>query len=235
MLVPDPNSLVLSTIVWSAITIGLYLACKRVYGRWQRWWTAPLALTPLLVILVTLFSHTSYQTYIGGTRWLVTLLGPCVVAFAIPIYEKWEVIRKEWPVLVVGAVVGSAVSIASAWMLSSAFGLTTDQRLSLLPRSVSTPFAMDVSRHIGGTPELTAVFVIITGVFGAAFGETLFRWLPISSTIARGALFGAGAHGAGVAKAHEVGREEGSVAGLMMVFMGLLNVVCAPLLAHFMK
>jgi putative effector of murein hydrolase len=40
-----------------------------------------------------------------------------------------------------------------------------------------------------------------------------------------------GAHGAGTAKAHEIGTEEGSVAGLIMVLVGLLNVLIAPVIA----
>jgi putative effector of murein hydrolase len=43
-------------------------------------------------------------------------------------------------------------------------------------------------------------------------------------------LFGVGAHGAGVSRAQEVGSEEGSVAGLVMVLTGLLNLFAAPLL-----
>lgn len=45
------------------------------------------------------------------------------------------------------------------------------------------------------------------------------------------AEYGVGAHGAGVSRAQEVGCEEGSVAGLVMVLTGLLNLFAAPLLA----
>jgi len=100
---------------------------------------------------------------------------------------------------------------------------------------MSTPFAMTVSDDIGGIPDLTAVFVVFTGVFGAALGEAMLYWLPLRSRLARGALFGIGAHGAGVAKAHQIGREEGSIAGVAIVMVGLLNVLAAPLLAHLLK
>jgi putative effector of murein hydrolase len=131
-------------------------------------------------------------------------------------------------------VVGSVTAIGSAWTLASLLGLDGSLRLSLLPRSVSTPFAMIVSGDIGGTPDLTAVFVVITGVIGAALGDLLLSWLPLRSVLARGALYGMGAHGAGVAQAHRIGREEGSIAGLTMVLVGLLNVLMAPALAHLL-
>lgn len=235
MSLPLWSNAALSMVLWSAATILLYLIGKRVYRRWPRWWTTPLAIAPVLLIGLTLACNTSYRDYISGTHWLVTLLGPATVAFAIPIYEQRALIRRHWPVLAIGSLVGSGTAMLSAWGFASLIGLDETLRLSLLPRSISTPFAMTVSGDIGGVPDLTAVFVVFTGVFGAALGEVLLRWLPLRSVLARGALFGMGAHGAGVAKAHQIGREEGSIAGLVMVMVGLLNVLAAPLLAHLLR
>ena len=105
----------------------------------------------------------------------------------------------------------------------------------MLPRSMSTPFAMAVSRDLGGSPELTAVFVVITGVLGAALGEALLLRLPLRSGLARGALMGMGAHGVGTARAYQIGPEEGAIAGLVMVFTGVLNVLAAPLVAQLLR
>ncbi|RVT97806.1 LrgB family protein [Rhodovarius crocodyli] len=220
---------------WSAATIGLYVAAKRLNQRLRRWWSSPLVLAPVLLIALLLALHASYRDYIGGTRWLLMLMGPATVAFAVPIYEQRAMIRRFWPVLAMGVAAGSGTSILTAYGLASLLGLNGDLRLSLLPRSLSTPFAMVVSGDIGGVPDLTAVFVICTGVFGAAFGEALLVWLPLRSSLARGALFGMGAHGAGVAKAHQIGAEEGTIAGLVMVMVGLTNVLAAPLLAMALR
>jgi putative effector of murein hydrolase len=62
-------------------------------------------------------------------------------------------------------------------------------------------------------------------------GEAPLNWFPVHSPLARGALLGVGAHGARTAKAHEIGREEGSIAGLVMVLVGLVNVLLAPMFA----
>lgn len=228
----DPVAL---AVFWSAATIALYVVAKTLHRRWPVWWTAPLALTPLLLIAVMTACHASYHDYSRGTQWLLDLLGPATIAFAIPIYEQRTLIRRYWPVLAIGVLIGSATAMTSAWALASLLGLDDTLRLSLLPRSMSTPFAMTVSGDIGGVPNLTAVFVIFTGVFGAAFGEILMKRLPLRSSLARGALFGMGAHGAGVAKAHQIGAEEGSIAGLVMVLVGLVNVLAAPLLAHLLR
>ena len=221
-------------LFWSASTILLYLAAKRVYRRFPMWWLTPLAVTPLLLMALLIGMNENYRSYFGATHWLVALLGPATVAFAIPIYQQRATIRRYWPVLLVGVVMGSSSAMLSAWGLAHLLGLNDAISLSLMPRSMSTPFAMTVSGDIGGTPDLTAIFVVITGVFGAALGELMINWLPLRSTLARGALFGMGAHGAGVAKAHQIGREEGSIAGLVMVLVGLVNVLAAPFIAHLL-
>ena len=225
---------VLQVLFWSILTIALYAAGKVLNRRKSAWWTSPLLVAPLLLIVAALLCHVTYRDYIRDTHWLVALLGPATVAFAIPIYEERAMIRRHWPLLVLGVFVGSATAMISSWMLSNLFGLDATLRLSMLPRSMSTPFAMTVSGDIGGVPALTAVFVIITGVLGAAFGELLVAFLPLRSALARGALLGMGAHGAGTAKAHQIDGEVGAIAGLVMVMVGIVNVLSAPLLAHLL-
>ncbi|MDR3465204.1 MAG: LrgB family protein [Xanthobacteraceae bacterium] len=225
------NDAVVGALFWSTVTIALYVVAKRLYQRWPRWWLMPLAVAPVALIAAALALHTSYHDYIRGTHWIVSLLGPATVAFAVPIYEQRALIRRQWWVLAAGMLAGSITSMITAWALATTLGLNGALRLSLLPRSMSTPFAMAVSDEIGGVPELTAVFVIATGVLGAIMGEIMLARFPIRSALAKGALLGVGAHGAGTAKAHEIGREEGSVAGLVMVLVGLFNVLLAPLLA----
>jgi len=229
------NKALLQALFWSLLTIGVYFVGKKLYRRTPSWWASPLVVAPLLLILAALTLHVTYGDYIRGTHWLVSLLAPATVAFAVPIYEKRVMIRQNWVLLVVGVVVGSVTAVASSWELANLFGLNDSMRLSLLPRSISTPFAMVVSGDIGGVPGLTAVFVVITGVIGAAIGEGLLYVLPFRSVLARGALFGMGAHGAGTAKAHLLDSEVGTIAGLVMVLSGLLNVLVAPLFVHFLR
>ncbi len=171
-----PNNLlnqssVLMGFFWSAATLGAYFGARWIYRRKPRWWTSPLASAPFLLIGLALILHVGYSEYIQGTHWLVTMLGPVTVAFALPIFEQRDLIRRFWPVLLAGVVMGDIVAILSAWGLANLLDLSDVIRLSLLPRSISTPFAMTVSGNIGGVPDLTAVFVVITGVFGAALAK----------------------------------------------------------------
>lgn len=222
---------VIGAFFWSLLTVGVYLVVKALHRRWSYWWLAPLAVSPLLLILAAVLLHTSFHDYIRGTHWLVVFLGPATVAFAVPIYEQRRLIRRHWRVLALGMLAGTMTSMLSSWAIATQLGLNDSLRLSLLPRSISTPFAMTISGEIGGSPDLTAVFVVVTGVVGAIMGELLLSWFPNCSALTRGALLGVGAHGAGTAKAHEFGRQEGSIAGLVMVLVGLFNVLLAPVVA----
>ncbi|KJK06069.1 MULTISPECIES: LrgB family protein [Pseudomonas] len=218
-------------LFWLALTLLAYLGSRWLYRRTGRYLLSPLILVPVLLLAVAVPLNTAYAEYSRDTHWLMSVLGPVTVAFAVPIWQQRALLVRHWPALTLGMLVGSTASIASSWGLAHLLSLDNAVSLSLVPRSITTPFAMPLARDLGGVPELTAVFVMFTGVLGAMFGGVLLKFLPLRTPLARGALFGVGAHGAGVSRAHEVGGEEGSVAGLVMVLTGLLNLFAAPILS----
>ncbi len=95
--------------------------------------------------------------------------------------------------------------------------------------AVTTPFALAAAKPLGGQPDLVALFVVVTGVFGMAIGDVLFLRLSISAGMAKGAGFGAASHGAGTARSYELGQQEGVVASLVMMLSGVVMVLAAPL------
>jgi predicted murein hydrolase (TIGR00659 family) len=228
-------SRLVEVIVWSCATIGMYWVARQLYRRHARVWFMPVVVTPLLLIGLILCMHETYQHYIHGAGWLVGLLGPTTVAFAAPIYEKRAIIRAHWPILFVGVIAGSLTAMSTSYGLASLLHVDPALRLSLLPSSLNMPFAMAVSSAIGGVPSLTAFFVVTTGVVGALVGDAMVSCLPVRSSIARGAFLGISAHGAGTTKAYQLGLEEGTVAGVVMILSGLLNVAVSPLLVLFLK
>lgn len=215
----------LKAVFWAVVTLAIYAASIWIKKRFTCRWASPLLLTWLGCAVLLIVLHANYREYLSGTHWLIVLLGPATMAFAVPIHENREIIRKHWFILFLGTLVGSGIAIFSAVILAWAFKLSPEITASLLPRSITTPFAVSISQGLGGVPELTAAFTAITGILGAMIGELLLAWLPLRSSFAKGALLGMGAHAAGVAKARELGKEEGIVAGLIMVFAGLLNLL----------
>ncbi|MCP1289378.1 LrgB family protein [Chromobacterium sp. S0633] len=212
------------------ITVVLYGLVKKFYLKKRNWWSAPILAVPLLVIALVVLAKVPYRVYFEDTRWLTWMLGPATVAFAVPIYEHRAMIRRHWLSLSCGVLVGMPVAVFSSIWLARLLGLSELLQRSLAPRSISTPFALATASGIGASPDLTAVFVVMTGVCGMLLGEVMLTWMPLRSSLARGALFGAAAHAAGTAKASELGAEEGVVASLTMMLGGLATVFAAPLI-----
>jgi putative effector of murein hydrolase len=225
----------MAPLFWAAATLGAYLAALAVHRRRGRWWSSPLLLTWALCFGLALALHTDYRTYLRGTHWLLALLGPATAAFALPIHQNRRLIRRAWPVLAAGTLAGTAIALATSWLLAGALGLPAQARVSLLPRSFTTPFALAFAQTVGGAPELTAACVVFTGLFGASMGQLMLEWLPVRSAFARGALFGMGAHAVGTAKARDLGELEGSVAGLVMILAGVTSMLAAPVLAIWLR
>ena len=73
---------------WLALTLGGYLLSRWLYRRSGRYLLSPLILVPALLLAVAVPLHTGYAEYSGATHWLMLLLGPATVAFAVPIWQQ---------------------------------------------------------------------------------------------------------------------------------------------------
>ena len=216
-------------IVSFLATVGCYWANKRLYRKHPHPLLAPIVATPIVLIALALLTHVSYPQYIVQTHWLVWLLGPTTVAFALPLYEQRELMKRHWMSIATGVLVASVVSVGTSLLFAQWFGLSQELQKGLVVRSITTPFAIEAERALGGPTDLAALFVLLTGVSGMLMGETILRLLPrVRSKLATGSIFGGAAHGAGVAKARQFGESQAVVASLVMMIAGALNVLAAP-------
>lgn len=221
-------------ILCLAITLILYFANKKLYRRFRKLPLMPLVFTPLLLVAMLIFGHISYQNYMGEAHWLLWLLGPATIAFAVPVYDNLQVIKRHWMSLSAGVITATVVAVTSSVWLARLFTLSDEIQRSLAVRSITTPFALAAAKPIGGQPELVALFVVVTGVFGMAIGDVLFLRLSIREGMAKGAGFGAASHGAGTARSYELGPQEGVIASLVMMLSGVVTVLAAPLVGWLM-
>ncbi|GIP39163.1 hypothetical protein J31TS4_24430 [Paenibacillus sp. J31TS4] len=209
-------------------TIVVYEAARRLYKRTGRDWLSPIVLAPLALVALLLLTGTTYEGYEEGARWLTYLLQPATVAFAVPLYKYRATLKKYAVELAAGVCAGTLIAILASEGMALGWKLSPGTLESLLPRSVTTPIAVEISRSIGGVPALTAVFVIVTGIFGMLTGPWLIRLLRIRSGISKGLLMGTASHGAGTAKAYELGELEGTIANLAMIAAALVLLATLP-------
>lgn len=210
------------------ITIGIYWLAKRSYRLKPIVILSPLLITPVLLVLALIWTNTPYETYNKGGQWLSYMLQPATVAFAIPLYKHYAIIKKHAAEILVSVISGSAIAVISSAWIAGELHLDKELIYSMIPRSVTTPIAMNVSQMIGGIPAITAVFVIMTGVLGTVVGPFVIRVFRIRSDIARGVLLGTGAHGAGTSKAFEFSTISGTVSSVSMILAALITMFAAP-------
>lgn len=212
------------------LTIGLYWGGKWCYKKKPKVYLSPLLTTPLFLVALLLFTNISYESYNSGAKWLSFMLQPATIAFAIPLYKYFPIFKKYAKEIIVSVLLGSIVAVISSMFLAKAFHLNQQITESLLPRSVTTPIAMDIAKIIGGVPAITAVFVIITGILGTMIGPMIIRCLRIDNEIAQGILFGTGAHAAGTAKAFEYSPITGTISSLSMIIAAFFTLGIAQLI-----
>jgi len=188
----------------------------------------PVLLAVIFIVVVLALTGTGYRTYFDGAQFVHFLLGPAVVALAVPLAREWENV-KRLAVPITGALgAGSLVALVSAVGMAWTLGASPTTLLSLAPKSVTAPIAMGIAEKIGGLPALAAVFAVTTGVIGAALGKYVLDALRISDWRVRGFALGVAAHGIGTARAFQVNPEAGAFAGLAFGLHGAFAALAFP-------
>jgi predicted murein hydrolase (TIGR00659 family) len=213
------------------LTLFIFVLAQRVYLKSRSHpLLTPVAVTIVAIIAILLIFDIPYQSYQKGGRYILFLLGPSVVALAVPLYRKRsEIYTKRGPILA-GVTAGALVSIVSASGLAWLLGGSREVVLSMAPKSVTTPIAIALVEKIGGIPELTAAIVVLTGCIGAICGPEFCRLIGITSPSATGLAVGTASHGIGTARMLEVDLLAGAVSGLAIGLNGLVTACLLPLL-----
>ena len=217
-------------ILCLASTLMIYALSKRLYRVRPRVYLSPLLITPLILVIGLLWAQIPYETYHSGGKWLSNLLQPATIAFAVPLYKYYNVLKKHAVEILISVICGSVVAMFSSAVLAEWLHLDAQLVNSLIPRSITTPIAMNVSQVIGGVPNITAVFVILTGLLGAMLGPLVMKLFRIEGEVARGVLFGTSAHGTGTSKAFELSTLTGTISSISMILAALFTLGVAPML-----
>ena len=129
---------------------------------------------------------------------------------------------------------GTITSLTTVLILAILCGLSHEEYVTLLPKSITTAIGMGVSEELGGYVTITVAVIIITGVLGNMFGEIICKIFKITEPISQGLALGAASHAIGTAKAMEIGEIEGAMSSLAIAVSGLLTVVLASIYACFL-
>jgi predicted murein hydrolase (TIGR00659 family) len=215
----------MSMIIGTLITYIVYLLAKKAYRKWSFPLLNPLLVSPIVLIGFISMADIQASSYLNDTKWITNMLGPATVAFAIPIYKHFHLLKKYIGNILVSITCGTFVAIVTSFALALFGQMPSELLLSLLPRSITTPIAIEMSMDIGGLPALTTVFVIITGISGGIIGPSIIKWFSIKSPVARGLALGMGAHGSGTAAAMEYGEKEATFSTIALIFAAWITLI----------
>lgn len=208
-----------------AFEIGLWINKKTKIS-----FLNPLLIALVLIIIILKVFEISVENYNEGGQIISFFLGPATVALAIPLYKNIKLLKANAIPIIVGISVGTSVGITSIILMAKAFKLDIKLGLSLVPKSITTPIGIEVSKQIGGISEITIAAIIFTGLTGAIIAESVFKLIRVKDPVAKGIAIGTSSHALGTSKALEMGEIEGSMSGLAIGITGLITVVFAPLL-----
>ena len=194
----------------------------------------PLLIAILCVMGVLAVTGVDYEAYNEGGKYISYLLTPATVCLAVPLYQQLTLLKNNLKAVAAGIISGVLASLISVLALAKLFGLSHEEYVTLLPKSITTAIGMGVSEELGGIVTITVAVIIITGVLGNMIAEVVLKAAHIQEPIAKGLALGTSAHAIGTAKAMELGQVEGAMSSLAIAVAGLLTVVAASVFAGFM-
>lgn len=192
----------------------------------------PLLTAIILTIPTVLLLNIDLESYENTTSFLSWLLTPATVALAVPLYEQFELLKKNAAAIIAGVVSGVISSLAGVLGLAVLFGFSHEEYVTFLPKSITTAIGMAVSEENGGIVPITVGVIVITGVIGNMLGELLLKLFRITDPIAKGIALGSSAHVMGTSRAMEIGEVEGAMSSLSVVVSGIITVAAAAVFAN---
>jgi predicted murein hydrolase (TIGR00659 family) len=197
-----------------SLTLIMYVIALELQKRYKS--LHPLLVCSAMIIAILLAANIPYEAYKKGGEYITFLLGPATVALGVPLYKNAQKIRRSFASIMGGVTAGSISALLLSAVLVWSLGGSRELLITMLPKSVTSPIALEISRQAGGIPELTAVLTVLTGLIGSLFGPSLLRAAGVRDDIAIGTAIGTSSHGIGTARIIRDSDLQGSVSGFAM-------------------
>lgn len=138
-----------------------------------------------------------YSNWPGAGYLLTLMLGPAVGALALLLYERRQLLRREFVPIFATSLLSGAVSMFGTALLARMLGLSKALAVASVSRCVTSAIASDIANTLGASQTFAIAMVVITGFIGTAAAPSLFSALKLKSARTRGLSMAASAHGLG--------------------------------------
>lgn len=210
------------------LTVGVYLAARKLFLVSRHPLLNPVFTSTVVIIALLRGGGYTLADYQPAKEAMTFLLGPATVALALPLYKNREVLARQAVPLLCGVFAGSLTTMAAALFSARILGMSGKVLVSLGPKSVTVPIAVEIARITGGEPSLTAAFVVATGMIGSILGPAFLTLCRVKGEVARGLALGTVSHGQGTAVALLESEKAGAMSGVAMAVAAVFTAVTAP-------
>ncbi len=190
----------------------------------------PLLVSAILIIGLLFILNIDYEVYNQGAQYLTYLLTPATVCLALPLYREVKILKEHSVLIFISLLAGCITCFIVIGGLALLWHLDQILTISLLPKSITTAIAIDLTKEIGGISGITVASVVITGIFASVIAPSIFKWFHITHPVAQGLALGASGHAIGTSKALELGEIQGAMSSLAIVVTGILTVIIVPMI-----
>lgn len=208
-----------------SLTFISYQIAMRLANRFRSPLLNPIALASFMCIIFLVITKIPLEAYRVGGDFLLMLIFPATICIAVSVYRQLHLLKKHFVTILIGCTVGAATSIISVLLLSNLFGLDELIKISLIPKSVTSAIALELSSLIGGEVSLTIFAVMVTGTTGVITIPLFFKYFKIQDPIIQGISLGTSSHVIGTSKALEYGPIQGGMSGIAIFITGMVTVL----------
>ena len=189
----------------------------------------PLLLGIVIAMSVISFFNIPLDYFRKGGDYITFLLAPATIALALPLYIQLEKLKKNLVPILIGSIVGAITAILSTILLGKLLGIDKMLLVSFMPKSITTPIGIELSKLLGGIPAITIFSILVTGISGNVFAPLVCKYFRIKHPVAKGIGIGISSHAVGTSKALEMGEIEGAMSALSIVIAGIITFIIAPI------
>lgn len=218
-----------SNIFLLTLTVAVYYLTDKLYKRWKFVLLNPLLVSMIIIICILTGLDIDFEEYYEANSIINFMLGLSVVALAYLLEQNINYLKSNIFSILMSVFIGSLVAIVSVWGIAYLLGADEIIIASLKPKSVTTPIAITITENLGGIQALTALSVILAGIFGSIIGPWLLKIVGVQDRIAKGLALGTASHAIGTTKAMEMGAVEGAVGGAAIAIAGVMTAILIPI------
>lgn len=161
-----------SALFGTTLTLSTFLLGRVIHRKTNFFLFSPLLVSVTLCIVTLLLMKIPYENYLTGGNWIGFFLTPSTICLAVPLYEQFEKLKKNWYAILGGITSGVLSNLAFIFIMCLTFKIGHNEYVSLLPKSITTAIALGTAKAIEmGDIEgaMSGLSIAVTGLLTVVF------------------------------------------------------------------